>query len=364
MTIPIANPQISDAATEAVTAVLESGDLADGEVVREFERTFADYIGVDHAIATSSGTTALHAMFVASGIGDGDTVLTTPFSFIATANTIHHAGAEPVFADVDPDTYNLDPARVRAVLQDRDVDAIMPVHLYGLPADMAAFRDIADEHDCLLFEDAAQAHGATVEGAKVGSLSNAAAFSFYPTKNMTTGEGGMIVTDDDEIAAEARSFINHGRSGTEKYSHSSIGHNFRMTNLQAAIGQDQLDRLDDWNQERRRHAEAYTDAFESLESLNVPVVPGDRTHVYHQYTLRTEQRDAICAALEQHEIGYGIYYPTTIPDQPAYNTRTDFPVASAVADAVLSIPVHQHLTAADRNTIIEVLTNMQIENDE
>jgi dTDP-4-amino-4,6-dideoxygalactose transaminase len=189
--------------------VLDSGMIADGEHVRQFESAFADCVGTDHAVATSSGTTALHAMLEAAGIGADDVVVTSPFSFISSANAIKHAGAEPVFADVDPETFNLDPASTRDLVeQHEDITAIMPVHLYGLPAEMDAFRELAAEFDLQLFEDAAQAHGARFDGEMVGALGDAASFSFYPTKNMTTGEGGMITTDDDEIAERARQVIN------------------------------------------------------------------------------------------------------------------------------------------------------------
>ena len=217
--IPIANPEIGSAEKDGVLDVLESGMLADGPVVREFEDDFAAYCGTEHAVATSNGTTALHAAMEGLGLGEGDRVITTPFSFIASANAIRLAGAEPVFADIDPATYNIDPESVEETIQayDGEIDAILAVHLYGLPAAVEQLAKLAESYDAYLIEDAAQAHGATVNGERVGSIGDVGCFSFYPTKNMTTGEGGMVVTDDDAIAEGAARFVNHGR--TDKYGH-------------------------------------------------------------------------------------------------------------------------------------------------
>jgi len=351
--IPIADPQVSEAAKEAVCDVLDSGMLADGEVVREFEEEFAEYVGVDHSIATSSGTTALHAMLEAAGIGEGDVVLTTPFSFIASANAVKHAGAEVAFADVRRDTFNLDPDAVRDVLAERDdVTAIMPVHLYGLPADMDAFRSIAHEYDLKLFEDAAQAHGATYNGEMVGSLGDAGAFSFYPTKNMTTGEGGMITTDDDEIAERARRLVDHGRSG--RYEHVEVGYNYRMTNMQAAIGRDQLERLPEWIQIRRQNAEILTETLSGTDVLT-PRTPDNLTHAYHQYTIRTDDRQFVTDRLSDHGVGYGIYYPMTIPEQSAYNHSGEYEQAQFLSQSVVSLPVHPGVAESDARTIGEVV---------
>jgi len=352
VTVPIAAPDISEAAKAAVCEVLDSGMIADGEYVRQFESAFADYVGTEHAIATSSGTTALHAQLEAAGIGDDDVVVTSPFSFAASANAIKHAGATPVFADVDSETSNLDPDATRALLQRRDdVTALMPVHLYGLPADMEPFRDMAAEFDLLLFEDAAQAHGATYHGEMVGSLGDAAAFSFYPTKNMTTGEGGMITTDDDEIAERARKVINHGRTGT--YEHEFAGYNYRMTNIQAVIGMEQLQRLPGWVERRRENAGTLTARLADETHVETPRVPENRTHAFHQYTVLAEDREAMQSSLESVDVGYGVYYPMTIPDQPAYGLDVDMPVARRLAEKVLSLPVHPQVTGEDIGRIID-----------
>jgi len=359
--IPIANPQVSETAKEAVCDVLDSGMLADGEVVRDFEAEFAEYVGVDHAVATSSGTTALHAMLAAAGIGEGDVVLTTPFSFIASANAVKHAGAEVAFADVRRDTFNLDPDAVREVLAERnDVTALLPVHLYGLPADMAAFRSIAREYDLQLFEDAAQAHGAKYDGKFVGSLGDAGAFSFYPTKNMTSGEGGMITTDDDELARRARQVIDHGRAegGDGGYEHVSVGYNFRMTNIAAAIGREQLSRLPEWIEGRRAIAGRLGSGLADVEGVVTPEVATGRTHAFHQYTVRVDDREAATASLDGAGVGYGVYYPTTILDQPAYDVDVDCPVAEAASEAVLSLPVHPGVE--DPSPIVEALRRLEV----
>jgi len=352
MTIPIANPVVSEEAKKAVEDVLDSGMIAEGEVVRAFEEEFADYVGVEHAVATSSGTTALHAMLEASGVGEGDKVLTTPFSFISTANSVVHAGAEPVFADIDEETYNLDPEAAEEVLERRDdVAAIMPVHLYGLPADMDAFRKLADEHDAYLLEDAAQAHGAEYDGEKVGSLGDAAAFSFYPTKNMTTGEGGMVTTDDDEIAEKARQVVDHGR--TEGYEHAFVGYNYRMTNIAAAIGRDQLCHLPEWVEKRRENARALDEGLEDTR-LTTPHEPEGTKHVYHQYTVRTQEREDLKQLLDENGVGYGVYYPLPIPHQPAYDREETYPVAERASEEVISLPVHQNVSEDDIRQIIDV----------
>jgi dTDP-4-amino-4,6-dideoxygalactose transaminase len=355
--IPIANPVVSEAARDRIDDVLDSGMLAAGEVVEAFENAFAEYVGVDHAVATSSGTTALHAMLEAAGVGDGDVVLTSPFSFVASANAVVHADAEPAFADVDPETCNLDPHEVARTLAARDdITALMPVHLYGLPAAMAEYRRLAEEYDLLLFEDAAQAHGATYDGEPVGSLGDAAAFSFYPTKNMTTGEGGMVTTDDDELAASLRRLVNHGRTGT--YEHAEIGYNYRMTNVAAAVGLEQLERLPGWVERRRANAAALTDGLDDVARVETPAAPDGRTHAYHQYTVRTNRRDRLRAALDDEDVGYGIYYPRSIPDQPAYEDHDAAPpVSRELSEQVLSLPVHPQLSTTDIRRIVEVVSD-------
>ena len=352
--IPIADPQIGETEREGVRRVLDSGQLADGEEVRRFEEEFADFCGAGHGVATTNGTTALHAAFEALGIGEGDAVVTTPFSFVASANSIRHAGAEPVFADVHPATLTLDPREVERVVRERDdVAAVLAVHLYGLPAEMGHLRDVADEHDLALVEDAAQAHGAEYDGTHVGSLGDAACFSFYPTKNMTTGEGGMVTTDRADVAERVARFADHGR--TSGYEHAEVGHNFRMTSLCAAIGRAQLPKLPDYTLARRGHAAYLTDRLSDAGVITPHEPPGTR-HVYHQYTVRHDDRDGLSEHLEDAGVGTGVYYPTPIHRQPAYaDVEVDCPVAERAAEQVLSLPVHPALSTDDLRTVCEAV---------
>ena len=336
--------------------------LAAGEEVSRFESEFASYCRAEYGVATANGTAALHAALAALGISRGDRVLTTPFSFVATANAVRFCNAEPVFADVDPETFNLDPAAVEERIAELDggIDAILAVHLYGLPAEMDKLREIATAHDVPLIEDAAQAHGAVYRGGRVGSLGDVACFSFYPTKNMTTGEGGMIVTDRDDIAARARSFINHGRDegGGGGYEHPRVGHNFRMTNLAAAIGRVQLKRLPGFITSRRDNAERLAAALDGLP-VAPPVEPAYTRHVYHQFTVRCADRDRLADHLDSRGVDTGVYYPTPIHEQPPYRGAASAPVAERLADEVLSLPVHQNLSPADLATIEAALESYQ-----
>lgn len=351
--IDIASPDVGDRELHGIREALEEGALASGDRVQQFQSEFATYCGAEHGVATSNGTTALHSALHALGISEGDRVVTTPFSFVATANAIRFCGAEPVFADIDPETFNLDPDAVETVVREQDVDAILAVHLFGLPADMERLSELADEHDLALVEDAAQAHGAEIDGRRVGSLGDAACFSFYPTKNMTTGEGGMVVTDSQDVADRVERFIDHGR--TEGYEHASLGHNFRMTDMAAAIGRVQLSKLPDYTGARRANAELLTEAL-SDAPVTTPVEPAGRKHVYHQYTIRCDDRDALHDHLVDAGVGAAVYYPRTIPQQPAYEGVTAAePVAERAAEEVLSLPVHPGVTGDDIETIASEL---------
>ena len=353
--IPIANPVIRDEEKQRVLQILDSGMLADGPEVRSFEEEFAAYCETDHAVATSNGTTALHAALHAVGIGRGDRVLTTPFSFIATANAIRHTGAEPVFADINPETFNLDVGVVESILQNRgeELDAILAVHLYGLPCEMDQLTELATEYDLTLIEDAAQAHGATYDGQRVGSFGDVACFSFYPTKNMTTGEGGMITTDNPDVAQRAARFVNHGR--TEKYGHETVGHNFRMTSIAAAIGRVQLDRLPEYIRSRRQNAAILTDGLDN-SPIEPPVEPENRTHVYHQYTVQTSDRNKLKSYLAENDIGSGVYYPTCMHEQPAYDyLNHEAVIGERTAEEVLSLPVHPQVSDKEITYIVDTL---------
>lgn len=348
--IPIARPTMGQAEKQAVLRVLDSGQLAQGRLVWEFEDAFAEWLGVRHAVAVSSGTAALMLALQAHGIGPGDEVITTPFSFIATANAVLYAGARPVFADVREDDFNIDPAEAEARITPR-TRVILPVHLYGHPAPMAEIMSIAERHGLLVVEDAAQAHGAGLDGRKVGTFATAC-FSFYPTKNMTTGEGGMIATGDPQIADLLRKLRDQGQ--TERYHHELLGYNWRMTEMSAAIGLVQLRRLDELNEARRRNA-AYLS--QRLRGVNTPAEREGCRHVYHQYTVRVpQQRDALLQHLRDQGIGAQVYYPTPIHQQPVYRKlgyEDDLPVAQRLASEVLSLPVYPSLTAEELERIVQ-----------
>jgi len=359
VSVPIAAPDLGAREMSRVLEVIDDGRLADGPEVRAFEDAFSDYCDAEHGVATANGTAALHAALRAVGVSAGDRVITSPFSFVASANAIRLAGGQPIFADVDQAMYTLDPVDVRGAIEAHDgaVDAILAVHLYGLPAPMGALRDVADEYDLALIEDACQAHGATVGGQPVGSLGDAACFSFYPTKNATTGEGGMVVTDDEGIAARTGRFVNHGRTetGGGGYEHAEVGHNFRLSSLGAAIGGAQLRKLPRYVEARRRHAARYDEALEATPSVESPTEPAGMRHVYHQYTVRTAHREDLRTYLEDAGVDTAIYYPTPIHRQPAYDLSETYPVAEAASREVLSIPVHPGLSADDVERIAGLL---------
>ena len=277
--IPISKPYIGESEKQAVMEVMESGMLAQGPRTAKFEERFAQICGVKHAIATSSGTTALHVALLANDIGPGDEVITTPFTFIASANSILFTGAKPVFVDVDAETFNIDPALIERAITPR-TKAILPVHLYGYVCDMDALQLIADKHRLKIIEDACQAVGATYQGRAAGSFGTGC-FSLYATKNVMSGEGGMITTSDDTIAEKCRLIRNHGMK--RRYYHDMIGYNFRMTDLHAAIGLAQMDRLGEFTQKRRANA-AYFNS--KIESVITPKVKPGYDHVWHQYIMR------------------------------------------------------------------------------
>lgn len=350
--IPVAKPLVGDEEKRAVIEVLESGQLAQGGRTEAFELAFAEYIGTKHAVAVNSGTAALIVALQACGVAAGDEVITSPFSFIATATSIIASGGRPVFVDIDESDCNIDPSLIEAAITAR-TRAVMPVHLYGNPSRIAEIEAICDRRGLALVEDAAQAHGATHLGRHMGSF-GVGCFSFYPTKNMTTGEGGMITTDDDGVARRCRIIRNHGQE--RRYYHEHFGLNWRMTDLAAAIGIVQLGHLEAWNEARIGNAAALSARIRALElppgRVTVPSSrPGDR-HVYHQYTVRIHQdRDGVQRRLEAAGVGSAVHYPVPIHRQPiirdlGFGDRP-LPAAEEAARTVLSLPVHPSLTAAD-----------------
>ena len=347
--IPIARPQMGEEEKERVWEAMSSGSLAQGPRVKQLEDEFAAFVGADHAVATSSGTTALHLALLGHDIGPGDEVITVPFTFIASANSIVYTGARPVFVDIDERDFTMDVDQVEAAITPR-TKAIMPVSLYGQPADMPAIAEIAERRGLALIEDAAQAHGAAVDGRKSGTW-GAGAFSFYPTKNMTTGEGGMLTTSDAAYADRVRLLREHGMK--VRYHHDIVGYNFRMTDIAAAIGLAQLPKLPGYNERRRTIAARY-DA--ELSGVIPPFVRAGVSHVYHQYTIRVSERDAFAERLKERGVGSAIYYPIPVHRQKPFVAlgygEEGFPVTERLTERVLSIPVHPSLSADEVATVI------------
>ena len=347
--IPIARPQMGTDEKERVWEAMSSGLLAQGPRVRELEEAFAAFIGAGHAVATSSGTTALHLALLGYGIGGGDEVITVPFTFIASANSILYTGARPVFVDVDEGDFSMDVAQVTAAITPR-TKAIMPVSLYGQPADLEAITEIAERHGLAVVEDAAQAHGAAIGERRSGTW-GAGTFSFYPTKNMTTGEGGMVTTHDGELAERVRLLREHGMK--VRYHHEVVGYNFRMTDIAAAIGLAQLPKLAGYNERRRAIAERYD---RELRGVITPFVRPGVTHVYHQYTIRVRDRDVFAASLTERGVGSAIYYPVPVHRQKPFIALgygdQSYPVTDRLTEQVLSIPVHPALSDDEVSTVI------------
>jgi len=375
--IRISAPFLGEEEISAVERVLRSGMLSQGAYVEAFESAFADFIGVEHAIAVSSGTAALHIALLAAGIGKGDEVITTPFTFIATANAILFVGAKPVFVDVREDDFNIDVEKVKEAITKR-TKAIIPVHLYGQPCDMKAIVDLAEDHNLHVIEDACQAHGAEFAGKKVGSFGTAGCFSFYPTKNMTTGEGGMLTTNSKEIAKKARMLRNHGSSA--RYMHEILGFNMRMTDISAAVGIEQLKKLHYFTKRRRENAEYLTERLEGIRGIVTPVVKERRTHVFNQYTIRVVgegaegadgaegaegnrgkegvNRDDLARMLTERGVEVGIYYPRPVHKQPLYRKlgyEGQYPISEKLSEEVLSLPVHPGVRKEDLEMMVEII---------
>ena len=363
MKINIAAPQIGQEEKNAVMEVMNSGMLAQGPKVAKFEEDFAKFIGTKYAIATSNGTTALEVALRAYGIGEGDEVITTPFTFIASANAILYTGARPVFVDIDPKTFNMDPDLIEAAITDK-TKAILPVHLYGSACDMTKIMEIAKKHNLVVVEDACQAHGASWQGQKVGSFGTGC-FSLYPTKNMTVGEGGMITTDDQEVYEKALLLRAHGSK--VRYYHDILGYNYRMTDLEGAIGIEQLKKLPNFNKARQEHAAYLNEKLGEIKGIIVPQMPENVEHVYHQYTIKITPdfgltRDEVLAKLTEAEIGTAVFYPLPLNRQKVYmdlGYRPNTPIADDITAQVLSLPVHPGLKQEDLDYIVETFKNMK-----
>lgn len=353
--IPAAKPLIGDEERAAVDRVLLSGMVAQGPEVAAFEEEFsAHFVEGRPVVAVNSGTSGLHLGLLAAGVGPGDEVIVPSFTFAATGNSVVLAGATPVFADIEPRSFTLDPASVEAAITDR-TKGIMPVHLYGHPALMADLAAIATARGLALYEDAAQAHGAAVAGRPVGTFGEFAMFSLYPTKNMTSGEGGMVAAADETVARRVKLLRNQGME--RQYENEIVGFNARMTDLHAAIGRVQLTKVDRWTETRRANA-AFLDA--NLRGVIIPPVADDVRHVYHQYSIRVpEDRDGFVRALkDEYEIGSGVYYPIPnhrLPSLAHFAPHVDLPETERAASEVVSLPVHPSLTGADLDRIVEAV---------
>jgi len=359
--IPIAKPLIGEEEKEAVIEVLESGMLASGPKVEEFERKFANFVGVKYAVATSSGTTALHLALLSLGIKKGDEVIVPSFSFVATANAVLFCNAKPVFCDIDSRTFNIDPEKIEKLITNK-TKAIIPVHLYGQPADMKPILEIAEKYNLYVIGDAAQAHGARYNGRMVGSFGDAECFSFYPTKNMTTGEGGMIITNNEEIAEMAYSIRNHGREKTRwGYEHNRLGYNYRMTDIAAAIGIEQLKKLPKFNEMRRKNAQYMNKELQEVNEVEIPYVIKNVEHVYHQYTIKCKNREKIIENLRKNDIGFGIYYPKPLHFYKHLRkfAHKDLKNSEEIANKVLSLPIHPSLKKEDLEKIANVIKKVK-----
>ncbi|MHA2133090.1 MAG: DegT/DnrJ/EryC1/StrS family aminotransferase [Candidatus Thorarchaeota archaeon] len=368
--IPVAKPIVEQEEIDAVVEVLKSGMLAEGKVAREFEREFKEYVGTDFATVTSNGTTALSTALEALDIRPGDEVITTPFTFIASANTIAMVGAIPVFVDIEPDTYNLDPKLVEGAITAR-TKAIMPVHIFGMPADMTQMMEIAEKHNLVVIEDACQAHGAKIDGKMAGSTGHIGAFSFYATKNLMTAEGGMITTDNEDLYDKALEIKNHGRGKKGGYTHYRIGYNNRMMDIVAAIGRVQLKRLPGVVDARRKNARVYDKFLNEIDELTPQSQRKGFKSAYHVYGPRLKStktsRDEMVEKLRSADIGSRAVYAlpchvqetykrisewrwAEVVDYPDYS-KISLPISEEVGRTHLEIPVHPGVTEEDTEYI-------------
>lgn len=361
--IPISAVDINEEIEASVLEVLRSGMLAQGPKVAELETLFSEYSGVKHTVAVNNGTTSLVLALQAHGLQPGDEVITTPFTFVATLNAILEAGATARFADIGSD-FCIDPDAVAGLINE-NTKAIMPVHLYGLTADMDPLMELADKHDLHMIEDAAQAHGATYNGKRAGSFGTGC-FSLYATKNLAAGEGGLITTNDDELADRMRVLRNQGMRA--RYQYELAGHNYRMTDVAAAIVLPQLKKIDASVDARRANAARLTDGLSDLVGVTTPSEPVGRESVWHQYTVRIGNeaklsRDELIEQLQSQGVGCGIYYPKAVYDYDCYREHPgvvfdDCPMAEQVAGEVLSLPVHPLLSNDDVETIVSVVREL------
>lgn len=352
--VPLNRPEIGFAERRAVDSVLRGGNLAQGAKVMEFEKGFSKFVDSYSCVALNSGTSALHLGLLALGVGAGDEVIVPSFTFAATANAVAITGAKPIFVDIEPSHFSINPEAVEAAIT-KKTKGIVAVHLYGHPANLELLSKIAKKHGLYLIEDAAQAHLAKFNGRSVGSWGDVSAFSFYPTKNMTTGEGGMAVTGNSSVERNLRLLRNQGME--IRYKNEIPGFNNRMTEVAAAIGVVQLRKIEKWTLARQKNA-SFLDT--SLVGVGVPKVAPGAEHVYHQYTVKLEghDRDRFAAELKKLGVDSDVYYPTPVHELPAYGEIHDLPVTKTVSQSCLSIPVHQNLTNSDLHRIASAVNKL------
>ena len=342
------NASIWDELTEALEPVMTGAQFILGPAVARFEESLAEFVGVEHCVGLNSGTSALHMVLQALDVGPGDEVITTPHTWISTSWAISYVGAKPVFVDIDPATYNLDPAQVEQAVTPR-TKALLPVHLYGQACDLEALTEIAEKHNLLLIEDAAQAHGARFDGRRVGSIGRAGCFSFYPGKNLGAfGEGGAVTTDDEGLAERIRRLRDHAQQG--RHHHVELGHNARMEGIQGAVLDVKLKHLEGWNCARAGHARRYGELLADVPGIQLPACPRPEGHVWHLFVVLVPagERDEFREHLDEQGIASGIHYPTPVPLQPAYaplgHKPGDFPLAEDVMARCVSLPMFPELS--------------------
>jgi dTDP-4-amino-4,6-dideoxygalactose transaminase len=351
-------PTLQEELQKNWTEILQSSAFTLGPQVQQFERAFAAFCEARHTIGVANGTDALTLALTASGVGPGDEVITAVNSFVATAEAIVHAGARPVFVDIDPWTYNIEAEQIEACITSR-TKAVIPVHLYGQPVDMDPILEIAEKYGLVVIEDAAQAHGARYKGRRVGSLGHAACFSFYPSKNLGAyGDVGAVVTNDDRIALLVRKLRDHG--GIEKYQHDLVGYNSRPDTMQAAVLLVKLKHLDRWNQRRQEHAFLYNELLAHIPGIFTPTIGEQATHVYHLYVIRVEQgsREELRQYLHERGVQTGIHYPQPIHLTQAFagSQKSTFPVAEEYAHKILSLPMYPELEADQIKYVTEQIS--------
>lgn len=347
--------EIKDEIEQGLAKTIANCSFILGPNVQAFEKEAAEYLGVKHAIGVASGTDALHLALLAEGIGADDEVITTAFTFIATAEAIKYVGAKPVFVDIDPKTFNISPEAIEKAITPK-TKAVMPVHLFGQPADMAKIKQLCDQHNLKLIEDCCQSFGASIKGQQTGAIGHAAGFSFFPSKNLGAfGDGGLVTTNSDETAAEIKRLRNHGSD--IRYYHDVVGYNSRLDDMQAVVLRAKLKRIDQYNKGRRHAAHLYSELMADLP-LTTPFEDGLGEHVYHQYTLLCDRRDEVLKALQDKQIGCAVYYPVPLHQQNVFKEECaglSLPVTESVAANCLSLPICPYLADSTIKEIVSVI---------